>query len=391
VNAVLAPRPPAPLRLLFVTDTPILGPGGSERFLCNLLERLDPSRYAVDVLQLCAPLATAACLRQAPLGGHVRLDYRPIGPVYGPRALAVYRELRGWLRVGGYRVLQSQHEKADVLCALLPRYPRDLVRISNRRDCGFQKGRLLRHGFRALNQRFDRFVAPSQAVLDGLVADESVARERTLCLPNGVDCRQFQPCDWTTRPAQRTALGLPPHGFLFGCVARLVAVKRHADLLAGFAEAACERPEAALVLIGDGPLEGALKQQAERLGIADRVLFLGARGDVGRLLPLLDVFVLGSATEGMSNALLEAMACGLPAITTAVGGNPEVVEPGRTGLLVPALQPARIADAMRELLDQPARNRDLGRRARQRVLEQFSLDAMAARFMDLYDGLEPRP
>lgn len=389
MNALPAATPVAPMRLLFVTDTPILGPGGSERFLCNLLERLDPVRFSVDVLQLCAPLPPEACLRTPPPGGHVRLDYRPIGPVYGPRAMAVYRELRGWLRVGGYRVLQSQHEKADVLCALLPRCPDDLVRISNRRDMGFQKSRLLRQGFRALNHRFDHFVAPSQAVLDGLVATEAVPATRTLCLPNGVDCRRFAPCEWIARPALRSAAGLPPHGFLFGCVARLVPVKRHADMLAAFAEATRERPEAHLLLIGDGPLEAALKQQAQALGIAGRVQFLGDRHDVERLLPLLDVFVLASASEGMSNALLEAMACGVPSIATAVGGNPEVVEAGRTGLLVPAQQSARLAAAMRELLEQPARNRDLGRRARQRVLDHFSLEAMAQRFTDLYDSLEP--
>src|SRR5690606_624336 len=169
----------APIRLLLVTDTAILGRGGSERFISNLLAGLDPHRFRVDVLQLTEPLPPAECLRAPPAGNHVRLEHLPVGAVYGKRGRMAYRALRERVAAGGYDIVQSQHEKSDLLCALLPRRPGGPWRISNRRDMGFQKSRLLRAAFRLLNRRFDRVVAPSRAILDALVASDGVHMERT--------------------------------------------------------------------------------------------------------------------------------------------------------------------------------------------------------------------
>jgi L-malate glycosyltransferase len=371
-----------PIRVLIVTDMPILRPGGSERFLCNLLAGLDPEQFRIDVIQLCE--APPEGFRSAPTGPHIRLEYWPIGAIYGSQSLRIYRRLLQRVRSERYHIVQSQHEKADILCALLPRTPHCRVRISNRRDTGFQKNRALRAGFRFLNHRFDRFVAPSRAILEGLVRDERVVAEHTHCLPNGVDTERFAPVEPARRPALRAALGLPPHALLFGCVARLREVKRHQDMLDGFALASADRPDVQLVLVGDGELEAQLREQAGRLGIAERVQFLGPRGDVEALLPLFDAFVLTSSTEGMSNAVLEAMACGLPVIATAVGGNPETLDAPRTGLLVPPFAPEQLAEAMRALLADPIRMREMGRRARERAVERFSIDAMVAGFDRLY-------
>jgi glycosyltransferase involved in cell wall biosynthesis len=155
-------------------------------------------------------------------------------------------------------------------------------------------------------------------------------------------------------------------------------------MLDGFALATADRPDASLVLIGNGELGDTLRAQARLLGIEQRVLFLGDRDDVESLLPLLDAFVLTSSTEGMSNAVLEAMACGLPIIATAVGGNPETVDAPNTGLLVPAYSPQSVARAMRELLADVDRAREMGRRARRRVEDTFSIHAMVAGFCRMY-------
>jgi glycosyltransferase involved in cell wall biosynthesis len=328
----------APIRILIVTDTPLHLRGGSERFLCNLLVGLDPTRYAVDVVQMAAAAVGGGDLPASLQRPNIRLEYHPVDAVYGRAGIALYRELRRRVLSGRYQFVQSQHEKSDLICALLPRAAGCRLRVSNRRDSGFQKSGKLRLAFRLLNPRFDRFVAPSRAVLDGLVDSEAVAAERTVCLPNGVDTERFAPVPLSLRAAGRVELGLPPHAFLFGCVARLVEVKRHCDLLDGFAAAARQRPDTALVLVGGGPLQAELRARAERLDIADRVLFLGERNDIERLLPLFDAFALCSRTEGMSNAVLEAMACGLPCVATAVGGNPETLD-RHTGLLVPPFAP----------------------------------------------------
>ena len=372
------------LRILLLTDTAILGPGGSERFLRNLLTGLDADRYEIDVVQLTEPptrLAPSCCL---PPVDRVRLDYLPIGAAYGPRAWRAFRELRRRVKHGYYDVIQSQHEKSDLFCALLPRGPWPLVRISNRRDTGFQKSAKLRAVFRRLNHRFDWIVAPSRAVLDQLQIDEDIDIARTRCLPNGVDVERFSPLRAPDRVTLRAAAGLPAHGRLIGCAARLVPVKRHQDLLDGFALIAEHHADAALVLIGGGPLEASLRSRAESAGIAHRVHFLGERREVETLLPLLDVFALCSLTEGMSNALLEAMACGLPVIATSVGGNPEVVGAEDAGILVPPRTPTRIAGALESLLRDPGKARAMGEAARRRIEQQFSIGAMLDGFDKLY-------
>jgi L-malate glycosyltransferase len=382
-------QPGGRLRLLLLTDTPILASGGSERFLRQLLLGLDPRRYSIDVVQLCPPPGDAAESSTLPIPPQVRLEYWPVDAVYGARGRALYRELRRRLLRGDYDLVQSQHEKSDLLCALLPRGPANARRISNRRDTGFQKSTRLRLAFGLLNRRFDALVGPADAVLQPVRRREGGVRCPTTCIPNGVDTERFRPLPPVERQAARAALQLDPDTFVFVCVARLVEVKRHCDLLRAFARLDREARPSQLWLVGDGPLRGVLEQQARDAGIDAAVRFLGERHDVDALLPLCDALVLASLTEGMSNAVLEAMACGLPVVATAVGGQAEVVEDGVTGLLVPAHSPVRLAFALEELLHAPARSHQMGRQARQRALECFSLRSMVQQFEQLHQRLCP--
>lgn len=374
------------LRILVVTDTDLVLRGGSERFLAYLLQGLDPDRFSVDVVQLDRA-EPSVDRKPIPISGsNLRLEYRPVRAIYSGSAWKVWRELRTRVGRGDYDLVQSQHEKSDLLCALLPNGP---LRISNRRDTGFQKSYLLRLLFLMLNHRFDHFIAPARAILARLVEREGVDPERTHCLPNGVDCERFLPWSGTERIAQRQAHALPPDQYLFGCVARMVPVKRHQDLIDGFARVARGHPEACLVLIGNGPLEDSLREQVARHNLTDRVVFHGEERDMAGLLPLLDAFVLASSTEGLSNAILEAMACGLPTIATAVGGNTELVEPGLTGFLIPPRAPDQIASAMGEFLTRPELGQTMGRQARTRAVAHFSLPGMLANFSSFYWTLQP--
>jgi glycosyltransferase involved in cell wall biosynthesis len=123
------------------------------------------------------------------------------------------------------------------------------------------------------------------------------------------------------------------------------------------------------------------------LGIANRVHVLGFRDDVPRVLAGSDLFVLPTPSEGLSIAIMEAMAAGLPVVATAVGGNPELVEPGITGLLVPAGDAGALAAALREIAGDPGRRRDMGRAARSRVVLDYTAEKMADRYAALYEGL----
>ncbi len=293
---------------------------------------------------------------------------------------------RARVRRGDYHIVQSQHEKSDLINALLPRGA-GLRTISNRRDMGFQKSARVSALFRTLNGRFDRIVAPSQSILDKLIADENADAKRCHAIPNGVDTSVFRPADVDERRALRAALGFSDDEVLFGCVASFSPVKRHVDLLTAFADVVRTNPNARLLLVGEGPLRGDVEAQIAALDMSRHVALLGARADVERILPALDAFVLASNTEGLSNAILEAQACGLPVVATAVGGNPDLVHAGKTGWLVAAESPAELARALRDVIDNPQTARAFGANARAHVQREHSVDAMAASYERLYREL----
>jgi L-malate glycosyltransferase len=377
------------IRLLLLTDTAVLAPGGSERFLLNLASRLPRDRYRITLVQLhgSSMPANGQPARQLP---HVQLRALPVHAVYDASGLRAWKALRSMLREEHFDIVQSQHEKADLLNALLPRRAGG-VRISNRRDMGFKKSARLGRVFRLLNPRFDRVVAPARQILTGLAECEQLDALRMVWIPNGVDTRRYCPSTYQSRLDSRRALGLDEDAIVFGCVARLTEVKRHADLIEAFARVHQSLPQARLVIIGDGPLLGEIRSHIAALNITGAVTLLNFRDDVDTLLPALDAVVLASSSEGMSNALLEAMACALPVIATAVGGNLHLVQHETTGLLVPPRDPLSLAAAMQTIGRSQHMARRMGMAGRARVEREFSLDAMVHAFDQLYRHLLARP
>jgi sugar transferase (PEP-CTERM/EpsH1 system associated) len=207
-------------------------------------------------------------------------------------------------------------------------------------------------------------------------------QERIRVVANGVDLARF---DFSRNGADYKArLGLPANALAFGAIGRVVPVKAYPIFLRAGKLVLEEIPNAHLVLVGDGPLLDELVQWARDNNMMDRAHFLGGRKDVPEILRGLDVYVLSSESEGMSNTILEAMASGRPVIATAVGGNPELVIDGETGLLVPPNDPNTMANAIMKLLREPERRLQMGRLGRQRVEEKFSLEVMVRNYARVY-------
>jgi glycosyltransferase involved in cell wall biosynthesis len=373
------------IRLLLLTDTPVLAPGGSERFLQNLATRLPREHYRVTLVQLHAGFLPPPGQASSRLPG-VNLQSQPVHAVYDRSGLRAWLALRAMLKSEHFDIVQSQHEKADLLNALLPRR-NGTVHVSNRRDMGFKKSARLQQLFRFLNPRFSTVVAPARQILSGLARFEQLDALRMTWIPNGVDTRRFCPATPQTRQDARRALGLEQQAVVFGCVARLTEVKRHIDLIEAFAQVHRVAPQVRLLLIGDGPMLAQVQDRMTALGVADAVVLLSFRDDVEAILPALDALVLASSSEGMSNAILEAMACGLPVIATAVGGNLHLVQHETTGLLVPPRDPLSLAAAMQTLVRSPQLAQHMGACARSRVEREFSLDAMVQAFDQMYRHL----
>jgi sugar transferase (PEP-CTERM/EpsH1 system associated) len=233
----------------------------------------------------------------------------------------------------------------------------------------------------------------SQELGDYLRDQVGVANTKIHPICNGVDVERFRP-----REGTRDRL-LPPgfadqDSFLIGAVGRLEAVKDQLTLVRAFIEMCRSLPSddrLRLVLVGDGSLRSEIEALLGRAGIRNRVWLAGSRDDVPELLASLDSFALPSLAEGISNTLLEAMASGLPVVATRVGGNSELVVDGVSGLLVPRADPGAMAEALLCYLDDEAMRSRHGTAARQRAVENYSIDGMVSHYQDLYDECQHAP
>ena len=213
---------------------------------------------------------------------------------------------------------------------------------------------------------------------------------RVQTVPNGIDTDGFRRS--ADRAAVRRSLGLPG-GFLLGTVGRFAAEKDYATLVAGFHRLRAQRPDARLIMLGDGVERDALERQVRSLGLESDVSFLGWRRDVASIVSALDVFALTSANEGLPLALLEAMACEVTPVCTPVGDIPVVVTDGVNGRTFPVGDANRLATIVRELASTPALRARLGAAARDTVERSYSHDTMVQHYLRVYGfgGAQPTP
>ena len=238
---------------------------------------------------------------------------------------------------------------------------------------------------RALARFTDLSLAVSQGVKDYLVSAIGLNAAKVRVVANGVDIAALDAA--RAGETVRQELGLPEGTPVIGLVGRLDHWgKGHKELFTAMASLKNRYPVHALI-VGGGRREEEVRQMAENLGLAGQVHFLGSRQDVPDLLQAMDIFVLPSYSEGLSLALLEAMAAGLPVIVSAVGGNPEVVTDGETGLIIPPRDAQVLAQALERLLGDPTLAKKLGKNARRHVEANYSLERLGQEINAIYEKL----
>jgi sugar transferase (PEP-CTERM/EpsH1 system associated) len=240
---------------------------------------------------------------------------------------------------------------------------------------------------RACRPVIQRYVAMSRDIAAWLRSAVGVPEARIRQLYNGVDTGRF-------RSDGELPFDLPWTGkspTVIGTVGRLDPVKNQLALLRVFGRILEQHPELKerlrLIIAGDGPERSILETCIRESDLSECVWMPGARDDVAALMRAMDLFVLPSVNEGISNTILEAMASGLPVVAGRVGGNPELVEDGKTGSLYPGDSEAELADAILRYVRAPDLRQSHGRAARARVLERFSLESMVEAYADFYDEL----
>jgi glycosyltransferase involved in cell wall biosynthesis len=233
-------------------------------------------------------------------------------------------------------------------------------------------------------RRADRAVAVGRAVQNALVHNEGIPAKRTEVVYNGVDLERFLGTTPATRRAVRAEMALEDEDFLVIQVARLDYLKDHATALDALHRLVEKEPRTRLVLVGEGPERASIEREIQGRCLERHVLLLGVRHDIERLLAGADAFLLSSISEGIPVTLIEAMAVGLPVVSTDVGGVAEVVVDGRTGLLAAARSGEQLAAALFRLAQSPQLRQELGARGVKRARQLFSARTMHDAYAGIY-------
>ncbi|HTN76129.1 MAG TPA: glycosyltransferase [Pirellulaceae bacterium] len=237
---------------------------------------------------------------------------------------------------------------------------------------------------RRLARRTERIVTNSSGVQEFYV-ERGLPAEKFTIIPNGIE--PFTPPENSPRETLCAELGVPTDAKLIGAIGRLWPQKRLKDCIWSTDLLKVARDDVHLLIIGDGPQRWRLERYCRQVAVGDKVHFLGERQDIPRILPHLYALWLASGYEGQSNAVMEAMAAGLPVIASDIAGNRDLVVPGTTGYLVPLGDRASLARKTQTLLKDPELAARLGAAGRERMLSEFTIEQMIARHVALYQEL----
>lgn len=346
-----------------------LGIAGAERHLLILLSLLRERDIDAQMLLWVSPTQPADDLFAAAQAAGI-----PIERWVMPRHIApgFFIKLWRYLRKNKPDIVHTHLVHAETYAIPAARLAgvRSIVNSSHNDD-PFRRRAIFRGRSRILWRMTSRGIAISDYIKQFLVEIEGAKLAQVQVIHYGLSFDEQAPSQ---------ALDLPPDAQIVGSVCRLVPQKGITDAIAAIAQLADEYPRLHYVIVGDGNLRAELEAQAAPL--KDRIHFLGWRADAAQLMRSFDIFLAPSLWEGFGMVFLEAMAQARPIVTTNVSSIPEVVIDGETGYLVPPQNPTAIADALRQLLDDP--NNTLGQAGQNRLLEYFSPARMADQTAALY-------
>ncbi|MES2353872.1 MAG: TIGR03088 family PEP-CTERM/XrtA system glycosyltransferase [Pseudomonadota bacterium] len=356
--------------------------GGLENGLVNLINRLPEDRYRHAIVCITDHTDFAKRIQRKDVTLHAL--HKPPGNslrIHG-QLWKLFRDLRP--NIVHTRNLAALETQVAACAAGVP------IRIHSEhgRDIGDLDGKSRKQQWlrRIYSPFVNHYIALSQDLADYLVGPVGINASRVTQLYNGVDTDKFSARSLSSSPI--AAFG-DQDCFIIGTIGRMQSVKDQPTLAKAFIRALELMPEARsrlrLVMVGDGGLRAEVMALLRSAGVEDLTWLPGSRNDVADIMRSLDLFVLPSLAEGISNTILEAMACGLPVLATQVGGNPELIVSNQTGTLVPAADVESMARAILDYYQDPARSRREGEAGCARVAEHFSLDAMVARYGHIYD------
>jgi glycosyltransferase involved in cell wall biosynthesis len=370
------------IRLLNVVPTLLCG--GTENHFMTLARSLDAARFDLQFacLRKWGPFVDELRERRIPL-----VEY-PVATFRSVKAVVQQARLARHIRQQTVDIVHTYSFYGNVFAIPPARLAAPVV-IASIRDRGPYLTAMQRRVQRHVCRLADCILVNADAVKQWLLADGYDASKIEV-IPNGVDLRRFGPVD---RARIRRSLGVAERARLVGVVSRLSRLKGIEDFLLAASMVAATLDDVRFVIVGEpSPIDdldylNELSEMARSLGIQDKVVFTGLRSDVPEVMAALDVSVMPSLNEALSNVLLESMAAGAAVVATNVGGTPEALRDGIDGVLVPPARPQRMAAAIERLLNAPSRARQLGVTARKTIEDRYSLDRMVRATELVYDRL----
>ena len=371
------------VHVMYVVDRLYLQ-GGGEEALLRIVKTLPREQFRVSLVTFAANPAAARIVETSDAELHIL----PIKRVYDWNGMKTALHLRGLMRAGEVDVVHTFFETSNTWGAMVAKLAGVPVLVSSRRDMGILRQTKHNIAYRLVNRISDGFVAVSDGVRDFCIKTEGLDPKRIFTVHNGVDLQRIDNAEGVA--ALRAKLNLPTEAQVVATVANIRRVKGLDTLLEAAAIVRRDVPNVRFLLAGNC-LErdhfNDLQALVTKHGMQQNVTFLGNCGEVFALLKLSHVFSLLSRSEGFSNAILEAMASGLPCVATRVGGNAEAIDDGRNGFLLPSEHPAQAAEKITMLLKNPQEARRIGRAARATVEEKFTSEIMAGQLAGLYDSM----
>ncbi|MCH7584925.1 MAG: glycosyltransferase family 4 protein [Acidobacteria bacterium] len=375
------------IKVLFLIDS--LGPGGAERLMVDLLPRLREIGVDSEVVAI-----------QERHGNPVADDLRKVGVSVSTIGIERLRERGALARVMAAvqdtspDVIHTQLEVADILGSIAG-FRLDIPTIAtihtldHPRPWSREAARFRVMAW-TLRRRSQRVIAVSESARSHVLRKVGLRKRHTITIHNGINLTPFLETDHATRHRAREELDIAPNAQVVATVAVLRKPKGIDDMLEALPALLNNHPLLRYLIVGDGPHRTALQAKAAALGIHESVHFAGESADVAEMLAAADIFVLPSSTEALPTVLIQAMAVGLPVVATAVGGIPELVEHGTTGILVPLGNPLRLSEAIDRLLGSPRQRYAMGLTGRRSAKDRFSIERQASRLADEYRVLVSR-
>lgn len=355
---------------------------GAEKQIFELAKGLNKEDYIVTIASL-ESIGKAPRELVESVGCQLRLF--PVRRIYGISGIRQGINFFNFLKREKVSIVQTYHFGSDIWGTFIAHLAGVKVIISNRRDMGFWRRNHHIKAYHWVNQWVTKIVVNAQSIRNYVKETEDIPRRDIEVIYNGVELPEGP-----TDAVKRSELSVKDTDFLIMHVANLKPVKGHRYLLEALKDIIKKCPNVLLLLIGEDTTKGEIAQLAKKMNVENHVRFLGKRTDVRRLLPLADICVLPSLSEGMSNAILEYMAAGKAVVATRVGGTPEIVDDNVTGILVEKENSAQIRDAILRLIQNPVLRQSMGEAGRKKAYDLFSMPGMVKRYEDFFQSVLPR-